>query len=303
MTTIADLRDALVRDTGLGDPQARDPDVRARNQDEQVRDAQGRFLPGHSGNPAGRPPGARNRRTILAAALAEGEGEAIARQVVEKALAGDGVAARFCLDRLCPKPRGREITLDLPEDLSSGGAVVAAFNAALKAMAAGEITPEEAVTVARFLEGRLKALKAWQLERKLTWCHDSPPIPGDGGGGMAGGDEEEDCDEEEDVAEEEPLAFSSPLEERMGEGEQPQARSWSAGRGAAPSAGLSPRGEEMSDGTERISLARHQRGEGPVPEAGLYSACIFPSPETAGDYAAARSSLRIQPPPSIRSPS
>jgi Family of unknown function (DUF5681) len=267
MTTIADLRDALARET--------------RASDADSRDGQGRFLPGHSGNPAGRPPGARNRRTILAAALSEGEGKAIARQVIGKALAGDGVAARFCLDRLCPKPRGREITLDLPEDLSSGGAVVAAFNAALKAMAAGEITPDEAVTVARFLEGRLKALKAWQLERKLTWCHDSPPIPGDGDGAPEEEDEEEFAQEDDDEGAP-PRSFSSPLGERTGEGEPPQASPWTTGRGTAPSPSLSPRGEEMiqsGDGIGRISLSPLQRGgdrgEGPFSEAHLFSTCIF----------------------------
>src|SRR5215470_4174184 len=141
------------------------------------RDEKGRFRPGCSGNPAGKRPGTRNRATLLAAALAEGEGEALARIVIDKALRGDAVAARFCVDRLSPRPRGRSISLDLPEGLSPGGMVVAAFNAALRAMAAGEITPDEAVTVARFLEGRLAALKASQLERRMAFR----PIPGDDG--------------------------------------------------------------------------------------------------------------------------
>jgi hypothetical protein len=41
------------------------------------------------------------------------------------------------------------------------------------------LTPDEAVTVARFLEGRFRVLRAWQLERKLTTYRDQPPIPGD----------------------------------------------------------------------------------------------------------------------------
>ena len=46
-------------------------------------------------------------------------------------------------------------------------------------MAAGEITPDEAVSVARFLEGRMRVLKAWQLEQKLTRWDNPLPIPGD----------------------------------------------------------------------------------------------------------------------------
>src|SRR5258708_38576690 len=105
------------------------------------RDLAGRFRPGTSGNPAGKRPGTRNRKTVLAEALRDGEDTAVARVVIDKAVAGDAVAARFLLGLLVPKPRGREIALDLPEDASAGD-VVAAFDATLAAMAAGEITPD-----------------------------------------------------------------------------------------------------------------------------------------------------------------
>src|SRR6266851_5456982 len=65
-----------------------------------MRDANGRFLPGQSGNPAGKKPGTRNRATVLREALAEGEDIAAARIVIDKALAGDAVAARFVVGRL-----------------------------------------------------------------------------------------------------------------------------------------------------------------------------------------------------------
>src|SRR5450432_1320983 len=101
------------------------------------RDANGRFIPGQSGNPAGKKPGTRNRATVLRAALAEGEDIATARIVIDKALAGDAVAARFIVDRLTPRPRGRAITLDLPRQAGIGD-VVAAFDATIAAMATGE---------------------------------------------------------------------------------------------------------------------------------------------------------------------
>ncbi|MDB5408751.1 MAG: hypothetical protein JWL84_3663, partial [Rhodospirillales bacterium] len=107
---------------------------------ESGRDSSGRFTPGTSGNPAGKRPGTRNRKTVLAEALRDGEDTAVARVVIDKALAGDTVAARFLLGLLSPKPRGRAITLDLPEEARAGD-VVAAFDATFAAMAAGEITP------------------------------------------------------------------------------------------------------------------------------------------------------------------
>src|SRR5579859_5683387 len=143
------------------------------------RDDRGRFQPGASGNPAGKKPGTKNRATILKEALRDGEDTSVARIVIDKALAGDAVAARFLLERLEPKPRGRAIHLEIPEGLSPAGEVVATFNAALRAMAAGEITPDEALSVARFLEGRARVLKAWKLEQSLTRWDQPLPIPGD----------------------------------------------------------------------------------------------------------------------------
>lgn len=156
------------------------------NENNASRDAIERFMPGQSGNPAlseaslrltltpvsskpreaGKRPGTRNRATLLRAALAEGEDVAAARIVIDKALSGDAVAARFLLDRLTPRPRGRAIALDLPAGTGAGD-VVAAFDATLQAMAAGEITPDEALTVTRVLDGKVKALKARQREQKL----------------------------------------------------------------------------------------------------------------------------------------
>src|SRR5215469_5939291 len=160
----------------LDDAEARSMDAAAPAID---RDAKGRFRAGCSGNPAGKKPGTRNRATRLKEALRDGEDAAVARIVIDKALAGDAVAARFLLERLEPKPRGRPIHLEIPEGLSPAGEVVATFNAALRAMAAGEITPDEAINVARFLEGRMRVLKAWKLEQSLTRWDNPLPIPGD----------------------------------------------------------------------------------------------------------------------------
>ena len=129
-----------------------------------ARDANGRFLPGQSGNPAGKTPGTRNRATILREALQDGEAVAAARIVIDKALAGDAVAARFIVDRLEPRQRGRTIALDLPDGTRATDILVAS-NATVAAMASGEITPDEALMVTRVLDGRLRALKAARRER------------------------------------------------------------------------------------------------------------------------------------------
>jgi hypothetical protein len=130
-----------------------------------ARDERGRFVPGISGNPAGKAPGTRNRATMLRTALDSDEGPAMARIVIDKALAGDVVTAKFCLDRLEPKPRNRAIEIDLPEGARARD-LVAAFDETVRAMAAGEITPDEAVQVTRVLDGRRKAIEAaWREDR------------------------------------------------------------------------------------------------------------------------------------------
>ena len=72
------------------------------------------FAPGMSGNPAGRPKGARNRATVAAEALLEGEAEALTRKAVELALAGDVTALRLCLERVVPPRKDRAVAFDLP---------------------------------------------------------------------------------------------------------------------------------------------------------------------------------------------
>jgi hypothetical protein len=123
------------------------------------RDRGGRFAAGVSGNPAGKRKGTRNRMTMLKLALDADESGVIARLVVDRALAGDMVAAKFCLGLIMPKPRSRPVELDLP-DCSGLDGIVAAFDVTVAAMAAGEITPDEALTVTKVLDRRRRALEA-----------------------------------------------------------------------------------------------------------------------------------------------
>jgi hypothetical protein len=129
------------------------------------RDSAGRFVAGQSGNPAGKRPGTRNRRTLLLAALRDGEDVTAARVVIDKAVAGDAVAARFLVAMISPRPRGQTIHLDLPEDDCN---VVAAFDATLRGLADGEITPDEAVAVSRFLGARDRVRQAGKREAAPT---------------------------------------------------------------------------------------------------------------------------------------
>jgi hypothetical protein len=120
----------------------------------------GTFRPG---NP-GRPPGARNKATLAAMALLEGEAEAITRKAIELALAGDTVALRLVLDRLLPK--GRAVRLDLP--LRTLADLDQATEAISGALAEGMVTLDEVAALAGLVEARRRLLETTELERRLA---------------------------------------------------------------------------------------------------------------------------------------
>jgi hypothetical protein len=119
-----------------------------------------RFRPG---NP-GRRPGARNKATVAALALLEGEAEALTRRAIELAKGGDTVALKLVLDRLLPK--GRAIRLDLPmrtlADLAEAGDTVR------QALAVGRITLDEVGVLTNLLEARRRLIEITELERRLA---------------------------------------------------------------------------------------------------------------------------------------
>src|SRR3982074_1480296 len=111
-----------------------------RATDQPVRDGNGRFVPGQSGNPKGKAPGTRNRATVLRGLMRDGDEDAVGRVLIDRALGGDPVAARFLIEGLNPKPRQRTITLDLPD----GADAAAIFLAGGSAMVAGVVSPHAA---------------------------------------------------------------------------------------------------------------------------------------------------------------
>jgi hypothetical protein len=56
------------------------------------------FKPGQSGNPDGRPKGARNRATIAAERLLDGEADTLTRKAIQLAQQGDTTALRLCIE-------------------------------------------------------------------------------------------------------------------------------------------------------------------------------------------------------------
>lgn len=118
------------------------------------------------GNP-GKRPGARHKVTRAVEALLEGQHEALTKKAIDKALEGDTVALRLCLDRIAPPRKDAPIAIDLPSVTSASDAV-AASAALLAAVADGEVTPGEAGPVMALLVSHKAILEAGDLESRIA---------------------------------------------------------------------------------------------------------------------------------------
>jgi hypothetical protein len=127
------------------------------------------FTPGHSGNPAGRPPGARNRATLALEERFRARIEAVFERVLEQAEAGDMRAARLVLARLMPS--SRPICFEMPE-IRSLADVARALSGLIAAIACGQVTPAEGAVV-----GRLMAAVARLLETAQAPVRQAPAAP------------------------------------------------------------------------------------------------------------------------------
>jgi hypothetical protein len=96
----------------------------------------------------GRKLGSRNRASLLADALLEGEEEELVRKGIELAKAGDPQMLKFFLDKILPKDR--PVKIDLPP-IESRSDLTAAYAAIVQTVGAGEITPSEGSAVAALL--------------------------------------------------------------------------------------------------------------------------------------------------------
>lgn len=129
------------------------------------RKTDGTFAPGNS--LGGRTPGSRNKTTVAIEALLEGEHEALTRAAINKALEGDTTALRLCLDRISPARKDSPVTFALPAIRSIEDAV-AASSALLAAVAAGEVTPDEAGRVMSLLSSHKQLVETCDLETRLA---------------------------------------------------------------------------------------------------------------------------------------
>src|ERR1043166_4205472 len=113
------------------------------------------YQPGQSGNPAGRPPGSRNKKTIALEAAFEEHAEEILKEVVGRAKEGEKTAMRLCMERMLAPKRERPVAIDLPvietpADARKALAVVAAE------LSEGNLTITEATRLIGLIQRMLR---------------------------------------------------------------------------------------------------------------------------------------------------
>jgi Family of unknown function (DUF5681) len=125
------------------------------------------FQPGQSGNPAGRPKGARNHATRLAEAMLDGQAHELTQRAIELAMAGDASVMRALLDRLIAPRRDRPVSLKMPEIKSAADLILAAA-ALTEAASEGAITPVEAASLSTLVANTAKAVETFELAARLA---------------------------------------------------------------------------------------------------------------------------------------
>jgi hypothetical protein len=128
------------------------------------RNSDGTFAAGNS--LGGKPKGARHRTTLAIEALLDGQHEALTQAAISKALEGDTAALRLCLDRIAPPRKDAPIAFELPP-IKTAGDTVQASSSVLEAVAAGEVTPDEAGRVIALLTAHKALVEAGDLERRI----------------------------------------------------------------------------------------------------------------------------------------
>ena len=133
---------------------------------QALRNSEGQFLKGQSGNLAGKPPGARNRATIIAEQLFDNASGEVSKEALAQALNGNSAVLRLIVTRLIGPRRHRASGFAMP--LLQGAADVAPAIAAIAAAAAeGAISTAEASEMSQVVERYMRALAAEEIEARL----------------------------------------------------------------------------------------------------------------------------------------
>lgn len=125
----------------------------------------GQFKPGVSGNPKGKPKGAKDKRTALRE-MFEPHKEELFKTLIHWANIGDMSAMRIVMDRIMPPVRELPMKVTIPKITGPDDCTVAQA-AVLNAVAAGEMLPGEGQVLSGLIDAQRKAYETSALAKEL----------------------------------------------------------------------------------------------------------------------------------------
>jgi len=132
------------------------------------RNTAGQFSVGNSG----RPKGSRNKATLAIESLLQGQTEALTQTVIAKALEGDSVALRLCMERIAPAPKDKPVAFKLPF-LNNALDASQAAGSVLAAVSDGGLTPIEATRVMMLIDSYRRTLELTEIEERIKALEDN----------------------------------------------------------------------------------------------------------------------------------
>lgn len=122
------------------------------------------FKKGQSGNPAGKPRGAKDKRTEIRELLRPHQADVVTK-VVELAKAGDTTAIRLVLERICPPLRSGDVpvAIALP-----GDSFTAKAEGILAAVCNGSVSPEQGAKLVDMVAAVARVMEVDQLTARIA---------------------------------------------------------------------------------------------------------------------------------------
>ncbi len=131
-----------------------------------ARDVAGRFRPGHSGNPGGRP-----RRERVISEMLDKMTPAVLERCYQAAMTDSTADRKLILDRGAPIPRGGTTTMDLGP-LGTLPDCQAAIQRVADAVGCGDLAPGDAAPLLALIETSRRTIENLDLDARLRALED-----------------------------------------------------------------------------------------------------------------------------------
>ena len=122
------------------------------------------FKKGESGNPDGRPKGAKDKRTQYRE-LFDPHADDLIQKAIDLALAGDTACLKMCIDRLVSPFRAKNATVTL-DDIE--GSLTEKGEKIITAMGNGELSPSDASSMLSALAAQARIIEIEELEKRVS---------------------------------------------------------------------------------------------------------------------------------------